>query len=89
MSRRRSGEPRDGGDLKKENEALKRQVARLRKQVERLDETPDDEEPVLVEEAPKPKCPKCKSVDLGEIETPAGKTVTSCKSCKKWRSKPT
>lgn len=78
---------RESAELKKENEKLKRQVARLRKQVEKLD-VPVEESPV---ETPKdkPACPKCRSTNLGEISTPNGKTITSCRACKKWRSRAT
>lgn len=78
---------RERAELKKENQQLRRQVARLRKKIieaEEIREVASDEEEVV---APlKPICPRCASTDLGEIKTPNGKTVVSCRSCRGWRS---
>lgn len=76
-------------DLRSENRSLRRQLARLRRENDRLASEAEDEEG---EEQPAPEemkeqCPKCGSFDLGAISTPNGKTVVSCRSCKKWRSK--
>lgn len=85
---RGSGETRDGGDLKKEIKTLKRQLAKANREIARLQgiEAGDD-----VEATPEPQkkavCPKCGSDDLGEIQTPNGKKVTSCRACRKWRSR--
>jgi cell division septum initiation protein DivIVA len=86
MARKRDEEE---SELKRENKRLQRQVARLRKELEQagIEDSDPDAEPVKA--APEPeKCPKCYSTELGEIETPSGKKVTSCRSCKKYRSKP-
>jgi len=68
-------------DTEQENKQLKREVARLRKQLEQAD-TPIE----IVEEA-KPttlKCPSCKSPQISSITTPSGKVRHVCRSCN-WR----
>jgi hypothetical protein len=78
----------DLAELKKENTSLKRQMARLRKKIEELEAQLSGTEPEQAPELPVgiPICPKCKSEDLGEIETPSGKKFVACRACKKWRS---
>lgn len=80
---------REAAELKREVERLKRQVARLRKQVEKLEPEPEDPETgTKVPKASAPTCPKCLSSELGQVSTPSGKIILSCRACKKWRSKP-
>jgi hypothetical protein len=82
----REGNTRELADLRRENDRLKRQVARLRKQIDH-EVKEEDREPESKPE-PRPCCPKCESTDLGEVTTPSGKKVLSCRGCKKWRSRP-
>jgi hypothetical protein len=74
-------------ELKKEVRTLKRQLARANREIARLQGTTEEKvEPEA--KAPDPAvavCPKCGSTSLGEIQTPSGKTVQSCRACKKWR----
>jgi hypothetical protein len=86
---RRAASDLDASELKKENKALKRQLARANREIVRLqgvqeDAAEADEEQIY---EVKPRCPKCLSANLGEIKTPTGKTITSCRACKKWRSR--
>jgi hypothetical protein len=87
VSRRQPGETRDGGDLKKEIESLKRQLARANREIARLQGVTEDKNEVSPEPEVKPLCPKCGSNDLGEIATPAGHKIVSCRACKKYRSR--
>lgn len=78
-------------DLRAENRSLRRQLARLRRDNDRLQhDTDEDDDGVTIEAAVvevRKVCPKCGSHDLGTISTPNNKKVDSCRSCKKWRSK--
>ena len=86
MSRARQKE-QDVEELHKENQSLKRQLARAEREIARLQGTVEEE----IEESPaperKPSCPKCGSTNLGEVTTPSGKSITACRACKKWRSR--
>ncbi len=87
---RQPGETRDGGNLAKEIKSLKRQLAKANREIERLQGVVEEEiaeNTDAAEEPPKPSCPKCESTDLGQISTPNGKRILSCKSCRKWRSR--
>ena len=86
MSRRR-GQQEGSADLKKEVDTLRRQLARLRRENERLrnegtEESPDEDVEIV------PSCPKCGSDQLAQVTTPSGKKISSCRACKKWRSRP-
>lgn len=77
------------GELRRENDRLTRQVARLRREIERLQGLKEDgETSPTAKEYKKPTCPKCGSTNLGQFQTPTGKKVTACRSCKEWRTKP-
>lgn len=85
----RETEARTAAELRAECRSLRRQLSKLRRENERLqgiveEVSPEHDETTgsVVE-----VCPKCGSPDLGKIKTPNGKVVTSCRSCKKWRSK--
>ena len=73
---------RDKRDLVQENRQLKREVARLRKQLDQAEE-PQTEEKVEEEKATV-KCPQCKGTSLASITTPSGKTIHLCRGCA-WR----
>lgn len=77
----------EASDLKKEVDSLRRQVSRLRKENERLQA--DGEESPAPEETGAAKCPKCGSEHLAQVKTPSGKKITSCRTCKGWRSRAT
>lgn len=79
----------EAADLKRENRNLRRQLARANREIERLQGIAEDKPVAEKPPVEVAACPKCKSTDLGEVVTPGGKTITSCKSCKKWRSRPT
>jgi hypothetical protein len=78
-------------ELRAENRSLRRQLTRLRQENQTFRdeaETRKDEYEAFENvRTDKETCPKCNSTDLGTISTPNGKTVTSCRSCKKWRSR--
>lgn len=80
-------EPRTAADLRQENRSLRRQLAKLRRENLRLQGIVEETSPDPEESAETPTCPKCGSTELGQIKTPNGKVVTSCRACKKWRSK--
>lgn len=81
-------------ELRQENKQLKRQLSRLRKENERLKDEASPEvqedtmaivpEPVEQEHSDE-GCPECGAFDIGTVQTPGGKTITACRSCKKWR----
>jgi len=80
----------DLAELKRELRNTKRQLARANREIARLQGTveekvEEEEEKTTVVTAM--ACPKCSSTDLGELSTPTGKTVYSCRSCRKWRSR--
>jgi len=72
-------------EYEQENRQLKREVARLRKQLDQA-EAPIEEE---VKEEPKSslKCQGCKSTSIASISTPSGKTRYICRDCG-WRGQP-
>lgn len=80
---RREDEP----DLKKEVKTLKRQLARANREIARLQGTVEDEDEETTTKTEAPKCPKCGSTDLGQLDTPGGKRFVACKACKKWRAR--
>lgn len=74
--------------LKKEISKLKREVSRLKKLLIQdlpvKQEIQEQQEPFI--ETPLVSfCPICKSEKIGSYTTPAGKKITSCKTCKKYR----
>ncbi len=78
--------------LKKENRHLKRQVNRLRRELEKLDsltiyadELGEDAFVPLPEEPEASRCPLCKSKDLIEVPLPSGKVLKGCRPCG-WRN---
>jgi predicted RNase H-like nuclease (RuvC/YqgF family) len=77
----REANTREVAELKQEIVSLKRQLARAHREVERLKGIAEPEEAQEKSEDA-PTCPKCKSQDLGRLETPAGNTYTVCRSCK-------
>lgn len=74
---------RENAELKKEIESLKRQVARLTKELRRADNP--EESPESEEEEGKLCCPECGSDKLTIIVTPSGANRYACRGCKKWR----
>lgn len=75
-------------DLKREVKYLKRKVAQLQKELDRMEFfVPEDDvvEYEPVERASAPACPECSGTDLADFETPAQKKFVVCRNCK-WRS---
>ena len=72
--------------LKKENESLKRAIARLRKRLDRyeLEDWEEDEvvvvPAVLDKNAGKPKCPECGSHDFQKMDMPS-RVLLKCSTC--------
>jgi hypothetical protein len=89
----RENPDRERGHLKQENRILKRQVAKLRREVERLEglreESPGDQPP---EQSQRPgatpsACPLCGKPALKKFQLPfSDKVVVGCTSCKKYKS---
>ncbi len=72
--------------LRGENNSLKKQVARLRKQLGKA--VPPEEVPEPVTEArPVPQgCPKCRSADVRSAKLPTG-TLSVCQACSaRWKA---
>jgi hypothetical protein len=74
-------------EIRKENQALRRQIARLNREYRKVeglipDESPEPAEtpPPLVEEQ-LGGCPQCHSTDFGTVKM-GTKTITVCKECK-------
>lgn len=86
---------REMADLKSENSQLRRKVARLQREIDRLEflkvESSDDDEIMeLTEQPPKRKqgsCQSCGEMTLKELGTPTGKIVLACTSCRSRQSK--
>lgn len=72
-------------DLRREVQTLRRALARANREIARLQGV--QEAPGEAEAAPPvqaaAKCPHCASANLGDVTTPSGKTIRSCKSCRK------
>jgi phage host-nuclease inhibitor protein Gam len=77
---------REMANTKNENQQLRRQIARLQREVERLEfvGTVEDEGEVLEPRPVKSKqksCQNCSKDELKEMVTPGGKIITTCLSC--------
>lgn len=73
-------------DQKSENSRLKRQIARLQREVDRLEfvGSVDNEEDAIEVVRVKPKqkaCRVCGTDTLKEMTTPSGKKIISCTNC--------
>lgn len=74
--------------LKQENKALRKQLTRMRRQLQKIMEThqiavdSSQEEPVeaLVKEGAASGCEKCSSQNVAQIQLPTG-TLIACKDC--------
>lgn len=70
-------------DLKKENRQLRRQVASLRKELNKpVMADPDDDQGVFKLEESTLKCIKCQSSLLTSMTLPTGSVLRVCKECK-------
>lgn len=74
---------REMADTKSENGKLKRQVARLQREIERLEfvgnvEGVEEDEPV---KAKQKSCQACGKDKLKEMTTPGGKIIITCLEC--------
>lgn len=70
-------------ELKHEVQQLKRQLARERREVERLQGVAEEPEASAPEKKVVViKCPKCEGIETGSLTTPSGKCIVVCKSCK-------
>ena len=87
----RESEAKERADLKRENRALRKQLTRLRRQIQRIVETHQIAEQEAVPEsaavqegAPKngTACPSCGSYNLAAVKIPSGATLKACKDCK-------
>lgn len=77
-------------DVKRENNQLKRQIARLTKQLSKaLDANgePVEESPAPAVVVARPKCEACQSLNIKSVKMPTS-TLVVCKSCG-WRKKET
>jgi len=72
-------------EYEQENRQLKREVARLRKQLDQAEAPIEENE----KEEPKStlKCPTCNGTNIASISTPSGKTRFICRDCG-WRGQP-
>lgn len=77
---------RELADIKSQNNQLRRQVARLQREVDRLEcLTPPDDGFEVEEKKPKRKqksCQECSSIKLKELLIPGGKSLLICMQCK-------
>ncbi len=80
---KRETNTRENAELKKENETLKRQVARLTKELRKAEQP--EESPEEEDDEPKLACPECGSEKLTIIVTPSGANRYACRACRKWR----
>lgn len=82
----RESPQKDASHYKQEARTLKKQVARLQKELGRLTEANNQLDAELdpdPESDPRDKCPKCLSFSsIGSYTTPSGKKVSRCKVCK-------
>ncbi len=70
-------------DLKKQNHSLKRTVARLNKQINKLMDSnsgPEAEDEMTTTAISGPVCPACASTDIRTLKL-SNFTLTVCKSC--------
>lgn len=87
----RETEAKEKADLKRENKALRKQLTRLRRQIQKLVETHqvaeqeavETQEAIAVKETGNPTggCEKCGSFNLARVTIPSG-TLVACKDCK-------
>lgn len=87
----RENPQRERNDLRTKNRVLTRQVARLRKEVDRLGSIQDeglDPEPMIKEKDDQAgACPLCGSHELRTFTVPvSNKVLLACTSCKKYRA---
>mgnify|MGYP002784370597 CR=1 FL=1 len=93
----RETEAREKADLKRENKALRKQLTRLRRQIQKLVEThgsveqmaAEVAEPIAVKEGGSPTggCEKCGSLNIARITIPSG-TLVACKDCTHRKKEP-
>lgn len=81
--KREERKTRELADIKRENNQLRRTVAKLQREIERLEltEAPDLEPREADPAALAVKCEKCGSENTSVITTPSGKKVIGCKDC--------
>lgn len=76
---------RELADIKSQNNQLRRQVARLQREKERLEcLAPPDDGFEVEEKKPKRKqksCQNCGETILKELQTPGGKIIITCTCC--------
>lgn len=91
----RETEAKEKSRLKRENKSLQRQVTRLRRQIDKGEESRltaqaiiEDEESIAAQEgaAPGGGCGECGSHNLVEFPLPSG-TLLVCKDCKSRKKK--
>lgn len=87
----RESEAKEKAELKRENRALRKQLTRLRRQIQRLVETQHLAEAEVVPESAAVQegaskhgggCPECGSYNLAAVRIPSGATLKACKDCK-------
>lgn len=84
--RREEAKGKELAETKKENQQLRRQIARLTKQLSRItDISQSEDHEVSVKKEHKPKCPDCESTNIKTIKLHTGQ-LTACKDCG-WRKK--
>ena len=86
----RETEAREKADLKRENRALRKQLTRLRRQIQKLVEThgsveqmaAEAVETIAVKEGGSPNggCDKCGSMNIAKVVIPSGLLI-ACKDC--------
>ena len=87
----RETEAKEKADLKRENRALRKQLTRLRRQIQKLVENHsvmeaqavEAAEPIAVKEGGTPGggCEKCGSYNVAKVTLPSG-VLIGCKDCK-------
>lgn len=81
-SSREDRKQKDIQDLKSENRLLRKQLSRLRKEVQKSGpvESTEEEDNLEIEDT-RPKCIKCDSFNLKSLKMPSGTLLTVCKEC--------